>query len=211
MNGSRARPDDAELVARILNGETSLFAEIVRRYQDPVYGTARALCGREEAEDAAQEVFLRAYRGLAGFKGRAKLSTWLYRIAFNACTDRLRSRKPTDRNTEELDMNKHAAADGSGPEDLAVAADERRAVRRAVNGLREIYRTVVILQYYRGMPPETISEVLGVPQKTVETRLYRARKALRESLSPRRQYAGAMRRARPARTGSRRTSCATVP
>jgi RNA polymerase sigma-70 factor (ECF subfamily) len=209
-------PDDEELVSRVLGGESSFFAQIVRRHQDSVYGMARRFLGsRAEAEDAAQEVFLRAYRGLEGFKGRAKLSTWLHRIAFNHCADRLRSRRRLGRQAEALNEQALLADGRSDPEGLALSAEERRSVRRAVNSLQEIYREVVILQYYQGMSSEEISALMGVPRKTVETRLYRARKALRMSLDPplgsgARRGALQGRRAQGALLGTEEHTCGCV-
>jgi len=87
---------DGEIIGRVCGGETRMFDELVRRYQDQVYGMAARFVGQAaDAEDIAQEVFLKAFRGLRGFKGDAKFSTWLYRITFNLCTDWLRrNRKP---------------------------------------------------------------------------------------------------------------------
>jgi RNA polymerase sigma-70 factor (ECF subfamily) len=134
MNGTVVidRLDDAELVSRILAGETPLFESIVRRHQDRVYGIACRFLGRgAEAEDAAQEVFLRAYRGLEGFKGNAKLSTWLYRIAFNLCTDALRRRGSPVLRAETLDERAEIPDNRSCPEAAAVSSEEREAVARA--------------------------------------------------------------------------------
>ena len=186
MNGTVVidRLVDAELVSRILAGETPLFESIVRRHQDRVYGIASRFLGRgAEAEDAAQEVFLRAYRGLEGFKGNSTLSPWLYRIAFNLCTDALRRRGSPVLRAETLDERAEIPDTRSNPEAAAVSSEEREAVARAVEGLEEPYREAVVLRYYEGLPVEEIAAALGVPFKTAETRLYRARKALRKSLA----------------------------
>jgi RNA polymerase sigma-70 factor, ECF subfamily len=180
---SEERPDD-ELVARVRDGETRLFEELVRRYQDPVYGMAlRFLGDSAEAQDVAQEAFLRAFRGIKDFKGEARFSTWLYRITYNLCADWLRrNRKPGRRAAPYAEAEEVADAH----EDLEgglLEREEREAVRRAVDELDGIYRTVVILLYYQKLSYEQIAAVLGVPVKTVETRLYRARRLLREALS----------------------------
>ncbi len=165
----------------MLGGETALFSEVVRRHQDQVYGLARKLVGESEAEDAAQEAFLRAFRGLQGFKGGSKLSTWLYRITFNLCADRLRGRAL--RRTESLDESAHAEDASLEPESRAVQDEQAESVRRAVDGLPAMYRDVIVLQYYQDLSVEEIASVLAVPMKTAETRLYRARKILRETLA----------------------------
>jgi len=173
---------EAELVSRILAGETALFEEVVRRHQDMVYGiTSKFLGSGSDAEDAAQEVFLRAYRNLQGFKRQSKLSTWLYRIAYNLCTDRMRARRLPGRQAESFDEHAHADS-RSAPEEVTLAAERQRSVQHAVDGLQQIYKEVVILHYYQGMSMEETAAVIGVPVKTVETRLYRARKALRARL-----------------------------
>ncbi len=160
-----------------------MFGELVRRYQDPVFAMAlRFVRDRVEAEDVAQEVFLRVHRGLDGFKGDAKFSTWLYRITWNLCADWLRrNRKPgriaASMETEDVFPDGRVDLEGG-----VLAEEERDTVRRALAGLDEIYRSAVVLLYYQKLSYEQIAEVLGVPVKTVETRLYRARKILRESL-----------------------------
>ncbi|HEY9593376.1 MAG TPA: RNA polymerase sigma factor [Spirochaetia bacterium] len=175
---------DEQIVGRVRRGETRMFGELVRRYQDPVFAMALRFVGsRTEAEDIAQEVFLRVHRGIEGFKGDAKFSTWLYRIAWNLCTDWLRrNRRPgrTAAAMETEDALPDARVDLEGG---LLAEEERERVRTALAGLDEIYRSVVILLYYQKLSYEQIAEVLGVPVKTVETRLYRARKLLRENLA----------------------------
>ncbi|HET6486532.1 MAG TPA: sigma-70 family RNA polymerase sigma factor [Spirochaetia bacterium] len=172
---------DGEIIERVQGGQTRHFAELVRRYQDPVYAMALRFLGSPgDAEDTAQEVFLRAFRGLSSFKGEARFSTWLYRITFNLCTDSLRRRKRLDGVT--LDRADLVADDRVDVEDGLLSAEARSRVRQCLDTLDERYRTVVVMLYYQKLSYEQISQVLGVPLKTVETRLYRARKLLRDSL-----------------------------
>jgi RNA polymerase sigma-70 factor (ECF subfamily) len=174
---------DEELVDRVRRGETRFFAELVGSYQDPVYGMAlRFVRSTGDAEDLAQEAFLRAFRGLPAFKGDARFSTWLYRITWNLCADWLRRNRKPGRAPVALDG---AAETADGRVDLEgglLAEEERRKVRQALDGLNEKYRTVLILLYYQKLSYDQIAAVLAVPLKTVETRLYRARKLLKESL-----------------------------
>ncbi len=174
---------DGEIIGRICDGETRLFDELVRRYQDRVYGmTGRFVGHGADAEDLAQEAFLKAFRGLEGFKGHAKFSTWLYRITFNLCMDWLRRNRKPGRRTASIDA---AAEVADGTADLGkclLAAEERNEVRKAVDRLPERYRTVVILLYYQELSYDQIGSVLDIPIKTVETRLYRARQMLRKTL-----------------------------
>ena len=177
------KTEDDELVARVRAGETRLFAELVTRYQDPVYAMClRFLGDRTEAEDVAQEVFLRVHRGLSSFKGEARFSTWLYRITWNLCADWLRSNRKPARSISSIEV---VGDLGDGRVDLekgVLDAEEQGMVRQALEGLDEIYRSVIILLYYQKLSYEQIAAVLDVPVKTVETRLYRARRLLRARL-----------------------------
>jgi RNA polymerase sigma-70 factor (ECF subfamily) len=174
---------DEEIVERVRNGETRLFEEIVRRYQDAVYGVAlRFTRDPGDAQDIAQEVFLRAFRALDRFRGEAKLSTWLYRVAYNLCIDSLRSAR---RRRRSAAPGEEAAGMADPRVDLPgelLEAEERERVRQAVDGLAEHYRSVVVLHYYQALSYEEIAAVTGVTVKTVETRLYRARKIMRRRL-----------------------------
>jgi RNA polymerase sigma-70 factor (ECF subfamily) len=177
------RQTDDELIRRVREGETRFFAELVQRYQDPVYGmTLRFVRSVRDAEDLAQEAFLRAYRGLDGFKGNARFSTWLYRIAWNLCADWLRRSRKPGRAALAIDDAAGIADGRLYVEEGVLAAEERREVRRALDHLDEKYRTVLILLYYQKMTYDQVAAVLDVPVKTVETRLYRARKLLKEIL-----------------------------
>jgi len=174
---------DEQIIGRVRGGETRLFGELVQRYQDPVFGMAlRFLGGRGDAEDVAQEVFLRAYRGLDVFKGEAKFSTWLYRITYNLCTDWLRRNRRVDRKAAMIEEAFEVADTRVNLEEGILQSETRDNVWKALDRLDERYRSVVVLLYYQKMSYEQIAAVLALPVKTVETRLYRARKLLRESL-----------------------------
>ena len=183
---------DEELIGRVRSGETGLFGELVRRYQDTVFAMSQRLLGSpQDAEDVAQEAFLRVHRGLEGFRGNAKFSTWLYRITCNLCTDWLRKNRRPGRATTALDETAELVDAGVQLEQGLLVAEELEHLRHALAGLQERYRSLVILHYYQDLSCQQISEILGMPLKTVETRLYRARRMLRESLEKGGQ--GAMR------------------
>jgi RNA polymerase sigma-70 factor (ECF subfamily) len=174
---------DEQIIGRVRGGETRMFGELVQRYQDPVFGMAlRFVGGRGDAEDVAQEVFLRVYRGLDGFKGDAKFSTWIYRITFNLCADWLRRNRRADRRAVTIEEAGEVVDGRVNLEEGMLETEKRDKVRRALDRLDERYRSVVVLLYYQKMSYEQIAAVLALPVKTVETRLYRARKMLRESL-----------------------------
>jgi RNA polymerase sigma-70 factor (ECF subfamily) len=175
---------DGEIIARVRAGDSGAFADLVRRHQDRVYGMALRATGRpEDAEDLAQEVFLSAFRGLEGFKGDAQFTTWLYRIAWNRCADWLRKNRKPGRRTSRIEEADDVADSRADPAAEALGKDDRLRLRRALDGLDERYRSVVELSCIQGLSYAEVGAALGMPVKTVETRLYRARKMLRERLS----------------------------
>lgn len=175
---------DEQIIGRVRGGETRLFEELVRRYQDRVYGmAARLVGGSPDAEDIAQEVFLKAFRGLEGFKGDAKFSTWLYRITWNLCTDWVRRNRKPGRQHSSIDEAPETADSRVDVAGSLVESERRDEIQRALDELPQKYRAVVTLMYFQKMSYDQISAVLGLPLKTIETRLYRARRMLRERLS----------------------------
>jgi RNA polymerase sigma factor (sigma-70 family) len=175
---------DEQIIDRVRKGETRLFEQLVRRHQDAVYGMAvRFTRSPPDAEDVAQEVFLKVFRGLAGFKGEAKFSTWLYRVAFNLCADWLRRNRRPGRTAAPIQEAGNVPDSRVDLEEGLLASEERERVARAIDALDERYRSVVVLLYYQKLPYEEIATVTGLPLKTIETRLYRARKILRDALA----------------------------
>lgn len=174
--------DDAALVARVRTGDTGAFEELVTIYQHRVFGVAlRMLGSRAEAEEVAQETFLRAYRALGEFRGEARLATWLYAIASRLCLNRLASGPRRHERSDEAALLQWPA---ESPD--AAAALERTelqaALHEAVAALPEERRIVVILRDLEGLAYEEIAEVLGLPLNTVRTRLHRARLDLQAKL-----------------------------
>jgi RNA polymerase sigma-70 factor, ECF subfamily len=175
----RAEPEDGELVARVLRGNSEAFATLVERYDRAVYHLAyRTLHDVEEARDATQEAFFKAFRSLRTFKPGAKFSTWIFAITYHACCDRLNRRKryTSDEMPERADS-------APGPEQQVVALDEASRLRAAIDALPEKYRTVVTLFHLQGRQYEEIANVLGLPMGTVKTHLFRAKEQLRRLLS----------------------------
>ena len=179
---------DEELVARSVGGDADCFNELILRWERPIYVLAYRTIGREEdARDVCQETFLRAFRALPGFRGQAKFSSWLYRIALNLCRDWMRRerRTPTVQAPEGVDLlDLAAAAEPSEPiEDLVARKDLSRAVARVMERLPEEQRTAIVLKEFHGLTFREIAELLGCPLSTVKTRLYQGLGVLRRELA----------------------------
>jgi len=185
------RTPDAELVEQALAGSERAYAELLRRFERPVYTLVlRMVRDRTLAEDLSQEAFLKAFDKLPSFDPERKLSSWLFKIAHNTAIDHLRRRgvetssldeplgdEPEGRAREIED----AAAET--PEAAAERSDLSRALTRAVERLRPEYRQVVLLRYQAGLEYAEIAETTGYPLGTVKTYIHRARKELAGHLS----------------------------
>lgn len=177
MVGQQARVDEALLIARAGEGDQAAFQELVERYQGAVYNLAYRMLGApEEAEDAAQEIFVRIYRQLARFDRSRKFSTWVLAIATNYCIDQLRRRRLQLVPLENIIP--WARAREAGPEREALDREASDELQTLLRRLPEKYRAVLILRYWEELSCAEIGEVLQVPEGTVKTQLHRARKAL---------------------------------
>ena len=185
---------DEELVARSKTGDTESFNQLVKRWERPIFALAYRTLGREEdARDVTQETFLRAFRALSGFKGDAKFSSWLYRIALNLCRDWMRKerRAPLVAVPEGVEVEQLAADQGPAEtvEDLAARAELGREVAKAMAHLPEEQRHAIILKEYHGLTFQEIADLMRCPLSTVKTRVYQGlstlRKELAEQMTPR--------------------------
>ena len=178
---------DEELVTRSRGGDADSFNQLILRWERPIYALAYRVIGREEdARDVCQETFLRAYRSLAGFKGQAKFSSWLYRIALNLCRDWIRRqrRAPVSQFPEDIDILEAAAAREpvESIEDLVARRELSAVVEEAMAKLPDEQRTAIILKEYHGMTFQEIADLQGCPLSTVKTRLYQGLAVLRRQL-----------------------------
>jgi RNA polymerase sigma-70 factor (ECF subfamily) len=165
-----------------LPGDPRPFRTLVARYRDRVINTAyRFLGDPQDAEDVAQEVFLKVYRGLPDFKGESSFSTWLYRIAVNTCKNELRhrSRQLTllEPDLESLGINLPAVP---SPEQAITASEQRDAMQETLNRLGETDREALILRDIQGLSYQEITETLGIGLSAAKMRVQRARLAFRE-------------------------------
>jgi RNA polymerase sigma-70 factor (ECF subfamily) len=184
---SEVSRSDEELVTRARGGDTDSFNQLILRWERPIYALAYRVIGREEdARDVCQDTFLRAYRSLAGFKGEAKFSSWLYRIALNLCRDWIRRqrRAPVSQLPDDVDALEAAASvePSESIEDLVARRELSAVVEEAMALLPPEQRTALILKEYHGMTFQEIADLQGCPLSTVKTRLYQGLAVLRRHL-----------------------------
>jgi RNA polymerase sigma-70 factor, ECF subfamily len=169
-----ATEDEARFVERCLAGDTTAFQPLVERYHRPLFAAAYRLLGdREEARDATQDAFLKAYQALRTFDPRRRFFSWIYRILVNECLNMRRARKPM----VPLDA-RLAATRSNSPDVPAQQADARRILRRALMELSPEQREVIVLRHFEGLSYVELAEAIGVPEKTVKSRLFSARQRL---------------------------------
>ncbi|HEY1326375.1 MAG TPA: RNA polymerase sigma factor [Casimicrobiaceae bacterium] len=185
---------DAELARRIAARDVGAFEHLMRRHNRRLFRVARAILRSDpDAEDALQDAYLAAYRGIAGFRGGSQLSTWLTRIVINEAYARLRKAArapvvPLEETHEMSDDTPHApeGSEGShreGPEDAAMRTEVRRLLERHIDALPEQFRTAFVMREVEELSVEEIAQCLGVPEATVRTRAFRARALLRAALA----------------------------
>ncbi len=184
---------DTALAQRVSAGDHDAFRMLMRRYNQTLYRTARGILKDDaEAEDAVQEAYLLAYRGLSKFRGDAKLSTWLVRIVVNEAIARVRKRRRKAEviqlsgdagphaETAEMTMNEDAP---ERPDHALVRAETRRLLEAKIDELPNAFRIVFVLRALEEMTVEETGNCLGIPEATVRTRYFRARSLLREALA----------------------------
>lgn len=176
-------------IKQVIKGDQDAYAEVVEMYKDKVFHVCfRMLGNRHEAEDIAQEAFLRAYVNINSFNIELKFSTWLYRIATNLCIDRIRKKKPDYyldaevAGTDGLNMYSQIASDSRLPEEEVQSLELQETIQREISKLPEKYRSVIVLKYIEELSLNEISEILNLPLGTVKTRIHRGREALRNQL-----------------------------
>lgn len=189
MNQPTADPgQERALIARARAGDEIAFAELVTEHSARVYGALRRFgLNPQEADEVAQEVFLRAWRGLARFEERSQFSTWLYRIAFNEAQRRLARRPPPTASNQPGDEDAIAAlpaAIGTGPQARTLDREFEQMLDRALAQLPADLRAAVVLRDLEGLSTEEAAAVAGVRQAAFKSRLHRGRMQLRALLEP---------------------------
>ncbi|WP_078415030.1 RNA polymerase sigma factor SigW [Priestia abyssalis] len=177
-------------IKQVKKGDQDAFAEVVEYYKDKVYQLCYRMLGNaHEAEDSAQEAFIRAYVNIHTYDSTKKFSTWLYRIATNLCIDRIRKKKPDYyldaeiSGTDGLNMYSQIPADQKLPEDELEQLELQEHIQQEILKLPDKYRSVIVLKYVDELSLKEISDILDLPVGTVKTRIHRGREALRNKLS----------------------------
>jgi RNA polymerase sigma-70 factor (ECF subfamily) len=184
---------EAGLIARLRAQELGAFEELVAQFERPVYSLCFRLLGdAEEARDAAQETFLKVYRGLARFRGEAGLKTWIYRIAINQAMNQQRWWRRRHRDeTVSLDLSRPGSDTSLGsslagtsrsPEQLAIASEREHRIIKALDEVKQEYRVALILREIEELSYEEIAEALAISIGTVKSRIARGRDELRRKV-----------------------------
>jgi len=182
-DSDRDQSDD-ERIKATLAGDATAYESLVLKYQDRLFNTLyRITHSREEAEDVAQDAFVQAYVKLSSFQGKSQFYTWLYRIAFNISVSRRRKKRPvlSVDHTQEVSGNEPVDSRPSAQEKLEQQEDVQ-AIHSALARLSDDHRCILVLRELEGCDYETIGEALDLPVGTVRSRLFRARKQLKEEL-----------------------------
>ena len=167
-------------VQAALRGDQAAFGDLVSRYQTAVFNMAYRMLGdASEAEDASQEVFVRAWNQLHTFQQERRFSTWLLSIASHLCIDLLRRRKPT---APLDDVALYVESDDPAPDELALQSEQRDVVKKLLSTLPDKYRSVTVLRYYNDLSYDEIARATGLTESAVKTQLHRARRMLAEQL-----------------------------
>jgi RNA polymerase sigma-70 factor (ECF subfamily) len=176
--------NEAEIVARAQAGDTAAFEMLVIEHQTYVYNLAfRVLGNPQEAEDAAQETFVRAWQALPKFRAQSRFGTWLYRIVTNQCYNRIPKMRRELAAIGEEEIPDRVEFHPGLPEAGAEAGERRQWLHRQIDALPESYRLLITLRYQRDLPYEEIASITGLPLGTVKTGLFRAKERLRSALS----------------------------
>ena len=178
-----AEHDEHKLVERARAGDVEAFGALVLAHQQFVYNLAwRALGDEQDAQDAAQETFLRVWQSLPNFRGQAQFRTWLYRIVTNLCYSRLPRLRQQVAALGDLEMVSLPDDTQADPAAQVEAGEQRAFLWQQIDELPESYRMLVLLRYQQGLAYEEIATVMSLPLGTVKTGLFRARARLRDAL-----------------------------
>lgn len=172
---------DEGIIKQVQNGNIEAYGLLIERYKNLIFNLIFKYTNcYEDSQDIAQEVFIKVYKQIHTFKYQSKISTWLYRIATNSCIDWDRKRRKEWNNISLVD--EMAADHDEGPEAQIIFSEQKEFIRDIINKMPEKYKLLLILYHFQDLKYKEISEILDIPEKTIETRLYRARKHIKKEV-----------------------------
>jgi RNA polymerase sigma factor (sigma-70 family) len=168
--------EELQIIERIQKGDTNAFSFLVTKYQDVVFSISlKVLKNRDDAEEVAQETFIKAFRSVSSFRGKSKFSTWLFSIAYNTCITSVRKKKFPTTSIDQVQLNDEE----EDWDDFDLTGEERsKMLEMSLKKLPEDDYTLVILYYYEEQSIEDISRIVGLSESNVKVKLHRARKKL---------------------------------
>lgn len=171
--------NDQILINQIVEGDTNSFTILVDRYKDLVFTLAlRMLKNREEAEEVAQDTFIKTYKSLEKFKGDSKFSTWIYRVAYNSCLDRIKKNKKYLNNVEINEFTEHEVVTIDNALDKMETKERKEAMRRCIDTLPTEESFLLTLYYFDDLSLDEISKIVGKTANSIKVKLFRSRKKL---------------------------------
>ncbi|MCW0481925.1 RNA polymerase sigma factor [Gaoshiqia sediminis] len=181
---SMEQKDDHYYIDQVLNGNAAAYSYLVEKYQDMVYGLAlKMLRNAEDAEELAQDSFVKAYRSLSSYKQKSKFSTWLYSITYNGCITMLRKRKMEIRSLDEQHLTEQDEIRIYDQLQEINKAELEKYLQEALSKLPELDQVLVTLYYYEDQKVEEICQITGLSESNVKVKIHRARKKMYELLS----------------------------
>ncbi len=170
---------DKYYIEKVLAGNVNAFSCLVEVHKDKAFNLAFRICGnREEAEEVAQDAFLKAYRSLSDFRMQSSFATWLYRIVYNTAVSLVRTRKGKVLSLEEFPADAVDFLSVSGNEEEAVAEYRNALINFALQKLPEDERGLITLYYYNELPADEISKITGISKNNLKVKLFRARQKI---------------------------------
>jgi RNA polymerase sigma-70 factor (ECF subfamily) len=186
MSAKNRAAEDRDLATRASRGDVEAFTKLMRAHSSLVYRVALRMLGNEDAQDASQEVWIRVWRNIRGFRGESAFSTWLYRITVNTCLSfrqRKARREEREYSGEEMPYVPEPLGGDADPETAALSAERREEIQAALRHIRAEHRAALVLRHMEGLSYAEIAEVLEVPEGTAKGWVSRGRAALLMALA----------------------------
>ncbi|MCC1484522.1 RNA polymerase sigma factor [Winogradskyella immobilis] len=171
--------NDDQLIEAITNGDTKAYGQLVNRYKDLVYTLAlRMLKHKEEAEEVAQDAFIKVYKSLNKFKGDSKFSTWIYKVTYNTCLDRIKKNKKHLNDVAIDEYTEHKLETIDNALESMIKEEKSALIKRCIDKLPSESSYILTLYYFEELSLDEMSDIIGISANTIKVKLFRARKKL---------------------------------